>query len=267
MNNNDDVKIQIENLYLTFSGNRQVLSGLTFSVRSQECICLVGMSGSGKTSLLRSICDLHRSSYNLDGRIVINDISNVTFLKSSRGKIGFMFQTSTLLPNLTARENILLPASIIDKKNVNMTMYQEIVQMVGLEEHEKKYPSELSVGMRSRVALAGVYMTTPEILLLDEPFSSLDVAWKYELYQKFFDLKERFKTTIMIVTHDIQEAILLSHRILVLKKDGSIGNTYSIERDNNLVSLHSVKSFLQRHNDTYLDIQNEILSDMKDVKR
>jgi sulfonate transport system ATP-binding protein len=225
------------------------------------------MSGSGKTSLLRSICDLRRSEYDIEGRIAINGITNFSFLKKSQGRIGFMFQSSTLLPNLTAKENILLPARIIDGRNVNMKLYQEIVQMVGLVEHETKYPSELSVGMRSRVALAGVYMTTPEILLLDEPFSSLDVAWKYELYQKFFDLKERFKTTIMIVTHDIQEAILLAHRILVLRKDGSLGNTYSIERDNKLASPLSVKSFLQRHNDKYLDIQNEILSDLKDVRR
>jgi ABC-type nitrate/sulfonate/bicarbonate transport system ATPase subunit len=259
----DKELIKIENLSFSY-GENEILNNISLAVFKGESISIVGMSGAGKSTLLKSICNLKNSNSIVSGKILLNSISNNSFLENNRGKIGFLFQTLSLLPNLTVEKNIKFPTKIIDKKNIDKNLFDNIIKMVGLENHRKKYLSELSGGMKTRVALASVYMTKPEILLLDEPFASLDVAWKYELYKKFFELKNEYKTTEIIVTHDIQESIILSNKVYILKRNGTFGKSYEINRDEiNIEKLNDLKYFLKSNNETYLDIQNEILKDME----
>lgn len=258
----DNELIKIENISFSY-GENEILKNISLSVSKGESISIVGMSGAGKSTLLKSICNLKNSNSKISGKILLDGITNYTFFENNRGRIGFLFQTLSLLPNLTVEKNISFPSKIIGKKNIDKSLFESIINMVGLEKHRNKYISELSGGMKTRVALASVFMTKPEILLLDEPFASLDVAWKYELYKKFFELKNIYQTTEIIVTHDIQESIILSNKVYLLKKNGTLGKSYDINRnDINIENLNNLKQFLKSNNDIYLDIQNEILKDM-----
>lgn len=257
----DKELIKIENLSFSY-GENEILKNISLSVSKQESISIVGMSGAGKSTLLKSICNLKNSNSKISGCILLDGLTNNLFFENKRGKIGFLFQTLSLLPNLTVEKNINFPAKIIDKNNIDKNLFENIINMVGLENDRNKYLFELSGGMKTRVALASVYMTKPEILLLDEPFASLDVAWKYELYRKFFELKNKYLTTEIIVTHDIQESIILSNKVYHLKRNGTFGNTYEINRiDINIENLNDLKQFLKSNNEIYLDIQNEILKE------
>ena len=255
--------INIENFNFSY-GTAKILDRINIAMLEGETTSILGMSGSGKSTLLKSICNLNLNSQNHTGSIKIKGIDNKEFMTSNKGKLSFMFQSLSLMPNLTVENNIKFLAKIIDNNAIDETLYEEIISMVGLTSHKNKYISELSGGMKTRVSLAGIYMTKPEIILFDEPFSSLDIAWKYELYRKFLELKARFNSSEIIVTHDIQEAILLSNKIFILGKNGSIFKTYSIQRDyDNFNSLTDFKKFLKSNNDLYLEIQNEILENLK----
>ena len=253
--------INIENVTFSY-GEKEILKDISLSVSEGESICIVGMSGIGKSTLLKLICDLPNSgNQKQTGDIKIKGIENRIYINQNRGKIGFVFQTLSLFPNLTVEENIQLPSRIINK-NVGEADIAAIIERVGLQHDKTKYVHELSGGMRTRVSLAGILLTKPEILLLDEPFSALDVKWKYELYKCFFELKSDYKTTDIIVTHDIQEAIILSDKIYVLKQNGTLSEPYCIDRSTlNIQVEENFKEFLKNNNDTYLNIQEKILKD------
>ncbi|MCX6318596.1 MAG: ATP-binding cassette domain-containing protein [Bacteroidetes bacterium] len=245
-------------------GSTQVLDTISINIYKHETTSIIGMSGSGKSTILKSICGLNLNKQNHSGTIKINGIDNKDFMLSNNGKLSIMFQTLSLMPNLNVEENIKFPSKITNNNKIDNNLYDEIISMTGLFSHKEKYISELSGGMKTRVSLAGIYMTKPEIILLDEPFSSLDIAWKYELYLRYFELKKRFEATVIMVTHDIQEAILLSNKIYILGKNGSIFKEYSIKRDiEDFKSLKDFKFFLKSNYDLYLEIQNVILENMR----
>lgn len=213
--------LSVKNIVFSYTNERKILNGISFDLNKGETISIVGTSGCGKSTLLRVISGIlifdHQHIFN--GEIFIDNLTPDEYRKTD--KLSFMFQEPTLMPNLTVRQNIELPLTI--KKIKNSTKVDELLIAVGLYEFANYLPKQLSGGMKTRVALARSFITAPELLLLDEPFSDLDIAWKTELYKELNILKEKFGTTVLLVTHDIEEAVTLSKKnVLVLGKNGTI---------------------------------------------
>jgi NitT/TauT family transport system ATP-binding protein len=190
-----------------------VLKDLSFDVKESEIISLIGPSGCGKTTLLRIIAGLLRPT---EGVIHIGGETPENYRKS--GKIGFVFQKPTLFPWRTVVENVLLPAelrnnsrSIEARKNA-----QNLLHLFGLDGFENIYPRQLSGGMLQRTAVARALMSQPHLLLLDEPFSSLDEVTRENLWLDFKEIWREQRLTVLLVTHSIREAVYFSNRVLIL---------------------------------------------------
>ncbi len=183
-----------------------VLSNVSFSVNKGEFVSILGPSGCGKTTLLSILSGLTKSS---NGTVSIN---------GENQSVGFMFQQDTLFEWRTILENCYLPIEIkkLDdsyKDNVN-----KLLEDFGLWEFRNKYPKELSGGMRQRVALIRSLATKPDLLLLDEPFSAVDYQTKMKLSQEVLDSIKTLGKTAILVTHNIQEAVTMSDKVVVLSK-------------------------------------------------
>lgn len=194
--------LKINNLHFEFD-KLPLFQGLNLSVSSGEIITLLGSSGCGKSTLLRLINGLESP---LKGTICINNFSP----SQAKDTIAYMTQDDLLLPWRTALKNAALPLEIRGKSTKNA---QSLLEELGLSGFEHCYPHELSGGMKQRVALARTLVEEKPLLLLDEPFSSLDVALREQLYSKLRSIRDRLGTTIILVTHDFHDALSLSDRI------------------------------------------------------
>lgn len=221
--------LKAENINFEYAAGKRVLNGVSIALDKSKTLAIVGASGCGKSTFLRIISGILPQIENntLDGQISINDKTPDQYRKS--GKLGFMFQEPTLMPNLTVKENISLPLKITGIKDEKRV--EKLLRTVGLEDYANYLPKQLSGGMKTRVALARSFVTGPELLLLDEPFSALDIAWKSKLYVELEKLREQFHTTVIFVTHDVQEALLLSNNVIVLGKSGTILHKDKIQTD------------------------------------
>jgi lipoprotein-releasing system ATP-binding protein len=214
--------IQLHQITKSF-GSLQVLKGVDLHVNKGEIVSIVGPSGAGKTTLLQIVGTLDRPN---DGSVVI-DGTDVFSLKQKElslfrnQHIGFVFQFHQLLPEFTALENVMLPA-LIAKKNFRKTENEakELLDFLGLNDRLTHKPNELSGGEKQRVAVARALMNHPSVILADEPSGSLDSKNKEELHRLFFDVRNQFNLTIVIVTHD-KELSALSDRIITMK-DGLV---------------------------------------------
>ena len=196
--------IEITNLTKRF-GKLEVLKGVSLKVNRGEVISIVGPSGAGKTTLLQLIGTLDKPS---GGSICFNgkDITrmNSKRLAAFRNKhIGFVFQFHQLLPEFTALENIIIPALIAGRSRSEAEKEaMELLGIMGLQERAQHKPSEMSGGENQRVAVARALINRPDVILADEPSGSLDSKNKEELHKLFFDLRDKFGQTFIIVTHD-----------------------------------------------------------------
>ena len=196
--------IRIENLTKSF-GNLQVLKGVSLNIEKGEVISIVGPSGAGKTTLLQLIGTLDKPT---GGTILFNgeDVGRMgsNRLSTFRNRhIGFVFQFHQLLPEFTALENITIPALIAGRKRKEAEAEaMELLRIMGLEERAQHKPSEMSGGENQRVAVARALINHPDVILADEPSGSLDSKNKEELHKLFFDLRDRYGQTFVIVTHD-----------------------------------------------------------------
>lgn len=253
--------LELDNLGFDY-GEKAVLHNVSFALERSKTLAIVGASGSGKSTLLRILSGILPSARGRisSGQTEIDGISPEDYRKS--GKLAFMFQESTLMPNLTVRDNIGFPLSL---KGVNDDeRVSGLLRTVGLEEHADKLPKQLSGGMKTRVALARSFVTSPELLLLDEPFSALDIAWKSKLYVELEKLKEQNKTTVVLVTHDVQEAILLSDLVVVLSKRGTKIKEESLASDTKIMArLADISNFLgtTEYQNLFVAIQKWIMDD------
>jgi|Deesub1362A_J573_1020465.scaffolds.fasta_scaffold00202_22 NitT/TauT family transport system ATP-binding protein len=192
----------------SYNGLR-VLDNISFTAEEGEFVCIVGESGCGKTTLLRIVAGLE--SY--EGKITFKgeevDVS-----------IGFVFQDDRLLPWRTALGNVLFGIEV-RKKNVSkedVERAKEVLRLVGLEDFENYYPKELSGGMRQRVGIARAIAIKPDVLLMDEPFASLDEQTRNRMQSELLEIWRRERKTVLFVTHSIEEAIFLADRVIVLSK-------------------------------------------------
>ena len=207
--------IEIRNIHKSF-GNLQVLKGIDLTINKGEIVSIVGPSGAGKTTLLQIIGTLDRAD---EGTVIIDgtDVSKLSTKKLSdfRNKhIGFVFQFHQLLPEFTALENIMIPAFIagMSKKEAK-ERGMELLQYMGLADRASHKPQELSGGEKQRVAVARALVNKPDVILADEPSGSLDTKNKEELHQLFFDLRDKFGPTFVIVTHDEHLATITDRTI------------------------------------------------------
>jgi len=212
--------IEFEHVEYLISTNssRPILSDVSFRVYPGETIALLGRSGSGKTTLLKLINGLRRVSSGVV-RVQGQDV-NAWDLIELRRSIGYVIQEVGLLPHLTVRENVCLVPSLQNWPADRISSrYGEVLQSVGLSPslYSHRYPRELSGGQRQRVGVARALAGDPEILLMDEPFGALDPITRAELQREFLGLSRKMSKAIVLVTHDVREALLLSARIVLLE--------------------------------------------------
>lgn len=214
--------IQLKNITKSF-GSLQVLRSIDLSVEEGQVVSIVGPSGAGKTTLLQIMGTLDKAD---GGQVIINgqDISALNQKKLSRFRnkhLGFVFQFHQLLPEFTALENIMIPAFIggADKKEAEERA-RELLQFMGLADRATHKPNELSGGEKQRVAVARALVNHPDVIMADEPSGSLDSRNKEELHKLFFDLRDKYGQTFIIVTHDESLATLTDRTIHM--KDGII---------------------------------------------
>lgn len=214
--------IEIKGVTKSF-GSLQVLKGIDLCIKKGEIVSIVGPSGAGKTTLLQILGTLDKPD---NGSVVVDGIETSTLstnkLSEFRNKhLGFVFQFHQLLPEFTAIENIMIPAYIAGMKNKEAhNRAEELLEFMGLNDRAKHKPNELSGGEKQRVAVARALMNNPAVILADEPSGSLDSKNKEELHKLFFDLRDKFGQTFVIVTHDETLATLTDRTIHL--KDGHI---------------------------------------------
>ncbi|OKP95927.1 ABC transporter ATP-binding protein [Paenibacillus sp. P46E] len=208
--------ISITNLSYAFSASPQtpVFSGLSMNVRRGEFISIVGASGCGKSTLFKIIAGLLRHT---DGELKVHGM--ISDDPASRlGQVAYMPQQDLLLPWRTVMDNCLLPWELKRKssKAEAVKNIREMLDRFGLEGTERLYPQELSGGMRQRVAMLRTLAAGNELMLLDEPFGALDAITKRELHRWLLELWGSLKQTVLFITHDLEEALLLSDRIYLM---------------------------------------------------
>ncbi|MBU5477263.1 ABC transporter ATP-binding protein [Eubacterium sp. MSJ-21] len=205
--------LKVEALSKRF-GDVCILSDISFSVAKGEFVCIVGSSGCGKSTLLRSLSGLDTA---YEGRITVDDQE----VKKPTKHIGYIFQENRLFPWMTVEENVgfSLDSGTREEKRRKVS---EAVAMVGLKEAVRQYPKTLSGGMAQRANIARTLVNKPEVLLLDEPFGALDAFTKINLQEKLCEIRSAEKTTMIMVTHDIEEAIYLADRIIILDKNPGV---------------------------------------------
>ena len=200
-------------------GSLLVLKGINFLAKAAEVLSIVGASGAGKSSLPRVLGSLSRPD---SGRVII-DGTDIFALSSNaladfrNKKIGFVFQFHHLLPEFTALENVAIPALIANERmGAAKERAKELLTFLGLGERLTHKPGELSGGEQQRVAIARALINRPSVLLADEPSGNLDTHTKKEIHKLFFDLREKYGQTIIIVTHD-RDLASMSDRCLEMK--------------------------------------------------
>jgi len=209
-------KLETQNITMKF-GDETIIRDISIAVDQGELVSLLGVSGSGKTTLFNCISGIYQPTA---GRVLLDgaDITGTT------GHISYMLQKDLLLPYKTIEDNVGLPLVIQGmSKEEARRQASEHFEEFGLEGTQKKYPKQLSGGMRQRAALLRTYLFSDNVALLDEPFSALDTITKGKIHKWYLDVMEKINLTTVFITHDINEAILLSDRVYIMTgKPGGI---------------------------------------------
>lgn len=196
--------------------NTTILNGISLSIETGEIVSILGPSGSGKTTLLNCILGIT----DIDSGKVLYNGEDVTHVSMENRGFNIVFQDYALFPNLNAYENIVY--GLKNKPNISTPQeVNELIDLLGLSEHLNKRIDQLSGGQKQRVALARTMVMKPKILLLDEPLSALDGVIKESIKEKIKTIAKEYHLTTIIVTHDPEEALTLSDRVLIMK-DGKI---------------------------------------------
>jgi sulfonate transport system ATP-binding protein len=216
--------LALEHLSKTYAGGTVALAGITLEVQPSEIVALVGGSGCGKTTLLRLVAGLDRPSVGairLDSEPII----------APHPGVGIVFQEPRLLPWLTVTENVGFGLAHLPTAERNARIHHALGK-VGLAAHAGRWPKELSGGQQQRVAIARAFVAQPRLLLLDEPFSALDAFTRASLHEHLLALWEESRPMVVLVTHDVHEAVTLADRVLVMRPNpGRIEDELSLALD------------------------------------
>lgn len=245
--NNDILTIKkLSKIYHTNKSEIPAIKDLNLNIKEGEFVAIVGPSGCGKTTLLSILCSLEEKS---QGEIIYTQ---------GKQKMGYMLQNDTLFPWLNILDNTLLGLKI--EKNITKENIQKVTRLLetyGLKDFIKKYPNNLSGGMRQRVALIRTLATNPDILLLDEPFSALDYQTRLAVSDDVWKIIKKEKKTTIMITHDIAEAISMADRIIVLtNRPAKVKSIYTIEMKNkqNPINNRKQKEFQYYYDKIWKDI-------------
>ena len=211
MSKNDEILVKVSHMTKKF-GDLLVLNDISFDVRKGEFMCVVGPTGCGKTTFLNCLTKL--GVYQLtSGEILINGEP----VDLAKHNVSYIFQEYSAFPWQTVEENVAYGLKIKKwPKDKVEKQVNEMLAMVGLTEYRKYYPSQLSASMLQRVSIARAFATQPDLLLMDEPYGQLDNSLRYKLEDELIKLWQHTGTTVIFITHNIEEAVYLSERILVL---------------------------------------------------
>ena len=243
--------LQVYNLHKQFStrnGSLVALKNINLNIEAGECICAVGASGSGKSTLLRLIAGLDKPTA---GAIQVDGIE-VTGPGPDRGMV---FQKYTLYPWMNVAENVGFGLKLQGiSKNERRERVGYYLQVVGLSEFARSLPKELSGGMQQRVAIARALASQPKILLLDEPFGALDAQTKETMQQFLIDLWRNTRTTVLMITHDVEEAVFLAQRLYVLSsRPGTIKTELTMD-------LPSDRTYHTKRHSSFQDCKETVLN-------
>ncbi len=239
-------KLKASNITVSFDGTK-IIEDVSITLNQGEIVSLLGVSGSGKTTLFNVLAGLNTPDC---GRVLL-DGEDIT---GKCGKMSYMHQKDLLLPYYTVLDNVALPLIVKGTpKKVAREKAQEHFEFFGLKGTEKKYPHQLSGGMRQRAAFLRTYLGSEGVALLDEPFSALDTITKTAVHQWYLDIMKEIKLSSLMVTHDIDEAILLSDRIYILS-----GNPGKITMEIN-IDLPRPRNNSLLMSDEFLTIKRKIV--------
>ena len=221
-------KLRVKNITVNFE-EKSIIEDVTITLNEGEIVSILGVSGVGKTTLFNVIAGLINpciGTVELDGENIIG----------KSGKISYMLQKDLLFPFKTILDNVSLPLILKgENKKKARERAGKYFSQFGLEGIENKYPKELSGGMRQRAAFLRTYMFSSEIALLDEPFSALDTITKQKIHTWYLDVVKKLNISILFITHDIDEAILISDRIYIISgKPGKIVNEIEVKINKNI---------------------------------
>lgn len=237
---NTKKKLTIQKISKTFSAaNLEVLKDVSLFVRTGEFVSILGPSGCGKSTLLDCIAGLASTD---NGDIILDNKS----ILHKNGKVAYMMQDDNLFPWRTILDNVIVPLEIAGvKKREARRQTQKILNIFGLEKFASFYPFMLSGGMRQRASLLRTYLCQKDVLLLDEPFAKLDALTRKQMQEWFLSIWRKDKRSVLFVTHDIDEAILLSDKIYVMsKRPGSILAEIPVKHKNSQAIKKQILSLL-----------------------
>lgn len=250
--------LEIKNINMNYhkkDGVTEALKNINFTVEREEFISIIGPSGCGKSTLLNIISGLLTPS---SGEVIYNDPE----VKNNLDKMGYMFQKDFLFPWLTVKENVMLGLKlkkVYTKENIEFA--HKLLKNYGLEKFQNHKPTELSGGMRQRVALIRTLVLKPEVLLLDEPFSALDYQSRLNVTDDVYEIIKREKKTAIMVTHDLGEAITMSNRVIILSSRPA-----TIKKDVKIVfERDELKPFDKREEKEYNKYFKELWGELEDA--
>ncbi len=246
-------KVSVSGLSIAFGATR-ALDRVSLTVNDGEFVSIVGPSGCGKSTMLNVIAGLLAPA---EGSTHVAAIDG----NGAGSRIGYMFQKDTLLPWATALENVCLPMDVKGARDWHKA--RALMQLVDLTGFEAHYPRQLSGGMRKRVQLARLLAQDPEVLLMDEPFGALDAQTRLIIQEEFLKIWERQRKTVLFVTHDLQEAIALSDRVVLISaRPGRIKATYTVDlpRPRHIESVLAHPRFMALFQEIWASLKQEVLA-------
>lgn len=229
--------LEIKNLTKIYN-KKVVLNNISFTVKDGEFLSILGPSGCGKTTLLKILIGIEKPT---SGEIIKKGI-DITNVDTGKREMGMVFQNYALFPNMTVLDNVKYALNLkLKNKNKAKEEALKMLKVVNMEEHLNKYPHELSGGQQQRVAIARTLSLNPDIILFDEPMSALDADNRLGLRKELKEIQKKFKTTMIYITHDQEEAFSLSDRVMVM----NAGNILQIDTPNKIYN-HPADDFVRK---------------------